>query len=162
MTTLGHAADGERPPQQAAASFSDLVELVRRHGWRVNLRDLCRKYGMTQSARDCIVQQVSVEESEGLSYPRGFNIPVVDNDEFTDVLLYHLNPLIGEFFVVSADGILKAAFVRSKGTDYKQIANDVVREEFERDIAYWKENFIRLRKGLEANHENERKKGNER
>ncbi len=116
---------------------------------------------MTQSTQDCIVQQVSVEEVEGLSYPRGFNIPVADGDKHTDVLLYHLNPLIGEFFIVSSEGLLKAAFVRSKGTGYERIANDVVRDEFERDVAYWKRNVIRLRKGLEANRENEKKNGDE-
>jgi hypothetical protein len=140
-------AETPRPSAPSHASFEDVIEMVRQHGWRVNLGHLCAEFNLSASASGCAMQQVSVEDVEDQSYPRGFNVPS-SGDAATDVLLFHLNPLIGEFFVVSSEGNLKAAFVRSKGTGYDRVANEVVRDEFERDVAYWKRNFSRVKQGL--------------
>lgn len=148
-----NADSDEGPPKlesPAPASFSDIVALAQHQGWRMNLRDLCRRFGLAQRSDDCIVRQLSFTEVEGPSHPRSFNVPATSSNASTDVLLFHLNPLMGEFFVVSSEGFLKAAFLRSKGTDYEQVANEVVRDEFDKDLAYWRANYLRMKEALSS------------
>ena len=66
------------------------------------------------------------------------------------VLIFHLRPLVGKFFIVSPDGILMRAYLRFKGTDYSRAANEEVQQEFNKNLAYWTTNFSRLKKALEA------------
>lgn len=134
----------------ASVTFSDVVRFVQQQGWRINLGDICTKMGLPQSGDDCFFQQLSVQETEGRSDPRGLNVPTVSNTSPPYVLIYHFSPLVGEFFVVSPDGVLMRAFVRFKGTDYSRVSNEDVSEEFNKDLAYWTKNFFRLKKGLEA------------
>ena len=134
----------------ASVTFSDIVQFVERQGWRVNLGDMCTKFGLPLSGNDCAFQQLSVEETEGQSGPRGFNVSVASNSGAPHVLIFHLNPLVGEFFVVSPDGVLRRAFLRFKGTGYSRVSNEDVMEEFNKDLAYWTKNFFRLKEDLEA------------
>ena len=105
---------------------------------------------LPQSGDDCFFQQLSVQETEGRSDPRGLNVPTASNAVPPYALIFHFSPLVGEFFVVSPDGVLMKAFVRFKGADYSRVSNEDVSEEFNKDLAYWTKNFFRLKKGLEA------------
>lgn len=133
----------------SSPSFQDVVRLVERQGWRIDMGDLCGKLGLPQGDSECVFQQLSVEDTHEQSYPRGFNVATATRDGRISILLFHLNPLIGEFFIVSADGTLDEAYLRSKGTEYERVPNAVVRDEFEKDLSYWRDNFVRLKKGLE-------------
>jgi tetratricopeptide (TPR) repeat protein len=128
--------------------FTKVVQFVEREGWRINLSDLCGKLGLPHSDADCVFQQLSVEDTTETSYPRGFNVATASKDGRTSILLFHLNPLIGEFFIVAPDGTLAEAYLRSKGSEYERVPNQVMREEFEKDVVYWRKNFFRLKAGL--------------
>lgn len=134
----------------APVTFSDVVRFVQQQGWRINLGDICTKLELPQSGDNCFFQQLSVQETEGRSDPRGLNVPTASNAALPYVLIFHFSPLVGEFFVVSPEGVLTRAFVRFKGTDYNRVSNEDVSEEFNKDLAYWTKNFFRLKKGLEA------------
>ena len=133
-----------------AATFADVVQLVQKQGWRANLGDLCEKFDLPNSGKECVFHQISVEETKGQGDPRGLNVPTTSNGDPQYILIFHLKPLAGEFFVVSTDGLLIKAFVRFKGSDYNQVANEDVSAEFNEDITYWTKNFARLKQGLEA------------
>jgi hypothetical protein len=52
--------------------------------------------------------------------------------------------------VVSSDGHLITAFLRLKGTGYNRVPIEEVSQEFNKDMAYWTNNFSRVKKTLEA------------
>jgi hypothetical protein len=132
-------------------TLSDVVQFVQQQGWRANLGDMCTKFELPRSGDDCIFIQVSLQdEREATSDPRSFNVPAISNAEPQYVLIFHLRPLVGEFFIVSADGILLRAYLRFKGTDYSHVPNEEVQQEFNKNLAYWTTNFCRFKKGLEA------------
>lgn len=131
-----------------AAELPEIVELVKAKGWRANLGRLCQAFSLEPLGPDCIFKQISVEETQVRGDPRGFNVRV-GVGEVSYLLIFHLGPLVGEFFVASPQGELLRAFIRTKGRDYEQVANDVVHGEFLTDVAYWKDNFSRIRAGLD-------------
>ena len=137
-------------PDPASVTFSDVVQFAHRQGWRISLGDMCNKFELSWSGNDCAFQQLSVQETEGRNGLRGLNVPAASNSAPPYVLIFHLKPLVGEFFVVSPDGVLMRAFLRFKGTDYSRVSNEEMRQEFNKDLAYWTENFFRLKADLEA------------
>lgn len=132
-----------------AAELSEIVELVKAKGWSANLGRLCQELSLEPLGADCMFKQISVEEVQGRGDPRGFNVRAAA-DEVSYVLIFHLGPLVGEFFVVSSQGELLRAFIRTKGRDYEQVPNDVVHGEFLSNVAYWKSNLTRIRDGLDS------------
>jgi len=150
------AAADSTPPNRTAqiseppAAVSDVILFVQERGWQVNLGRICAEFDLPVVAGQCIFKQVSVQEIEGRGDPRGFNIPVHQSANAPYVLIFHLGPLTGEFFVVSVNGDLIKAFYRAKGTGYSSLPNDDVREEFKADLGYWFNNLARLKQGVEA------------
>lgn len=131
-----------------SAELSQIVQLVKEKGWRADLGTICQEFSLEPHRRDCIFKQISVQEVQGRSDPRGFNVPDGAGD-VPYVLVFHLSPLVGEFFIASLQGELLKAFVRTKGRGYEPIHNDAIRDEFFADLTYWKDSFDRIRTGLE-------------
>ena len=134
--------------------FPEVVQYVQQQGWRADLGDMCTKFELPRSGDDCIFRQLSLQDQrEARSDPRGFNVPAVPaiwNTGPHYVVIFHLRPLVGEFFIVSPDGILMRVYLRFKGTDYSRVPNEEVQQEFDKNLAYWTTNLSRLKKGLEA------------
>ncbi len=140
---------GNAPSQ--AADISEVVELVAAKGWKANLGRICSAFGLDIPDHQCVFRQVSVQEIEGRGDPRGFNVPPSGPGGRPDfIVMFHLGPLVGEFFVASPGGELLKAFYRAKGREYEELPLDHVREEFERDLQYWLKNLSRVRSGLGA------------
>ena len=133
-----------------SAEIAEIVELVESKGWRADLGRLCAEFALPQPNTQCIFNQVSVQEIESRGDPRGFNVPPRQDGSLPFVLIFHLGPLVGEFFVASPEGVLIKAFYRSKGRNYEEIPIEDVREEFHRDLEYWMANLNRVRTGLES------------
>ena len=132
-----------------SAELSEIVQLVKAKGWTANLGRICQEFSLEPHGRDCIFKQISVQEVQGRGEPRGFNVPDgVGGVPY--VLIFHLSPLVGEFFVASPQGELLKTFTRTKGRGYELIPNDAIRGEFFADLTYWKDNFDRIRTGLES------------
>lgn len=130
------------------AAFADVFRLVQERGWRVDFKDLCADLGLLELTMNCLFRQLSIRDESERGYPRGFNVSEQPGSQGFVVFLFHLNPLIGEFFVLSAEGKLLRAYVRTRGRGYAQVSNEAVGDEFEADVAYWTANCDRLRRGF--------------
>jgi hypothetical protein len=148
----GHAQTLQSEGNDAGtASFSEVVEFVQEQGWQANLRTMCSEFGVAHLTRDCVFKQVSVQDDgEDLGGRHAFNVPANAGGDVPYILVFHLKPLIGEFFIVSSDGRLLATFYRSRGAGYNKIPNEEARRAFDRDAAYWTKNLERLKQGLGA------------
>jgi hypothetical protein len=135
----------KRPAMDHPVSIAEVIRLVEERGWRVNLGPICAAFDLPLSSGECVFKQISVSETEGRGDPRGFNVPVETPPGDPYVLVFHLGPLVGEFFVVRPDGELIRAFYRAKGTGYRPLPNEDVSDEFKIDIRYWLDNFSRLK-----------------
>lgn len=126
-------------------STSDVVRLVKEKGWYVNLGTICAEFDIGDP-NNCVFKQISVEdEHESRQYPRAFN---VSEGASSNLIMFHLTPLVGEFFILSADGQFLKAFYRAKGRGYDPLPADDVRQEFNADLNFWIENLDRLAQGL--------------
>jgi hypothetical protein len=132
---------------QDGATFGDVLRLVQERGWRTDFHGLCRQLDLPELADRCVFRQLSVEDDSERGYPRGFNVSESTADGPV-VFLFHLNPLLGEFYIVSPDGTLLRSYTRAHGRGYERIPNETVGAEFSADIAYWIMNFERLKRGL--------------
>lgn len=131
-----------------AVDFGDVVRTVQEHGWRANLGRICIDLELGRDAEHCTFKQISVRETEGRGDPRGFN--VAENGPTPLVLVFHLTPLIGEFFVLSPKGELLKAYYRAKGGGYDRLPNDEVSKEFTADLQYWLNNLERVQQQLRS------------
>ena len=143
-------AQGIRPAQHArpqvnASAFADLLRFVQEKGWSTNLRQLCETLGLPEGAGNCMFRQIAVQDETERSHPRGLNVSSFSGPGGRYVLMFHLQPLTGEFFVVSPEGTLVRAYYRAVGGDYEPLPNDAVRDEFLADLHYWVSNLERLK-----------------
>ena len=131
---------------EARPPFDAVVALVRRHGLPADLRRLCQALGLPQS---CWFKQVAIDASVDGREHHGFNVPLQGTDT-PYVLIFHLRPLVSEFFVASAQGELVAARFRAKGIDHTPLAPDEARRAFESEIAFWRSHFDGLQNNWKA------------
>ena len=96
-------------------SFTDVIALVKERGWKANLGPICKIFELVPRGDDCIFAQISGEETKGRGDMRGFNVRVLAGDVAPYVLLHHLAPLVGEFFVASPKAELIRAYYRTRG-----------------------------------------------
>ncbi len=131
------------PPEQA--SFAAVVWFVQAKGWRADLGPVCKEFGVAHLTPDCIFKQISVEVVGGSEVSQGFNVPMSATESIPYALLFHLHPLVGKFFIVSPSATLQAAFVRSQGTGYSRLPNEIAQWSFESEIAFWLASLGKIR-----------------
>ena len=127
---------------------SELVTLVAQHGWSANMGRMCAamKIGTDQ---DCKFKQISISPGEpGTIDNYGFNVPISGSSSPSYVVMFHLRPLIGSFFVMSPSGKLIASYYRAQGVDYTAITEDEARGPFEEALAFWQSNLPELKKKI--------------
>jgi hypothetical protein len=122
-----------------AAEFADVVQTVQGFGWQKDLGNLCSRFRL--DAASCTFKQLSVRDSQAQDHPRAFNVP----EQGRELLMFHLRPLVGEFFVVSPQGKLMRAYYRAVGRDYEQLPPHEAEAEFQADLRYWLDNLDRLK-----------------
>lgn len=143
------AAFGAMLGSSRADNLGDIVALVEAKGWKADLGRICSEFKLPLPDKECVFRQISVQEVDSRGDPRGFNVPYsVADGRPPFVLIFHLGPLVGEFFVATPTGELLKAFYRAKGRGYDELPLDEVREEYERDLQYWLQNVSRVRSGL--------------
>lgn len=131
-------------------TFIEVVEFVQEQGWLVRLGGFCRQLELSRDSENCIFKQISLEETEGRSDPYGFYVPVLPNSAIPPyVLVIHVRPIVREYFVASSQGVLIKAYYQSKRTQYFLVPNADVEHEFKKDVAYWTENFARIKREVE-------------
>jgi hypothetical protein len=145
--TLAHASSGAT---DRVALVSELTRIVVKHGWPTDLGRMCvaMKLG---SEVDCKFTQVSVSPSEpGTVDSYGFNVPLRSVGPAPYVVMFHLGPLVGDFFVVSLQGKLKASFYRAKGIDYTEVPLSDARRAFDASVEFWRTHLQPLKNLIAA------------
>jgi hypothetical protein len=137
-------SDDQRRFEENRRIIPDLMLIIVEHGWVADMGRLCAIFELG-SEGDCRFKQIAVSESPpGVVDNYGFNVPL-NTPTPSYAVLFHLGPLVGNFFVVSADGTLKSSFFRAKGKDFTKIPNSDARSAFERSMTFWAENLPRLK-----------------
>jgi hypothetical protein len=131
-----------------APPFAEVVRVVAQKGWTANLGRMCVELGLATAPSGCLFRQISVQETEGRGDPHAVNVPLEASEPYA--LVFHLGPLAGEFFVVTPDGSLKAAYIRTKGSGYSRLPDSEAEPSFRSDLAYWRNNLERIGRGLET------------
>ncbi len=143
----------EKHPHNSAQSFAplaDVIAFVQLHGWSVDLAYLCKGLALTETNNKCLFQQIAIHTKTSELDDHGFNVPT---DEFPPlhVVIYHVSPLAGEFFLASKDGRLIKAIYRARGTDFKPMSNERGNDAFKAELAFWQSNLIRIESDVSKN-----------
>jgi hypothetical protein len=140
--TLAQAPSGKT---DRAVLVSELTTIVERDGWRADLGRMCVTMKLSSEA-DCKFKQISVSPNEaGTTDSHGFNVPLSGAGSVTYVVIFHNGPLVGNFFVVSPQGELKASFYRAKGVDYTEVPTADARRAFDASMTFWSDNLQTLK-----------------
>ena len=145
-------AGSNRPGQAADAGpvVSELMGIVGKHGWAANLGRMCVVF-RHGAETECKFKQIAVSGGEpGTLDNHGFNVPLTSTAEASYVLIFHLGPLVGNFFLVSPKGELKASYYRAKGVDYTEIPTEEAGRAFAGEITFWRENLPKLKESIAA------------
>ena len=133
---------------QASGVVPELIGLVEQHGRPANMGRVCAVMKL-KAADSCVFKQVAISTSEpGTVDNHGFNIRTNAGTAEPEILIFHLGPLVANFFVVSRDGELKASYYRAKGIDYTQILKEEAASAFAASIAFWALNLPHLKEGF--------------
>jgi tetratricopeptide (TPR) repeat protein len=131
----------------ASALISELMQLVEKHGWQADMGRMCTLMKLN-SQSNCRFKQITVSsDAPNTLDSNGFNVP--DDKDPQYVVIYHLEPLVGNFFVVSLDGTLKSVFFRAKGVDYTELPVAEFSRVFEDAVIFWATNLETI-KGMIA------------
>jgi hypothetical protein len=147
LWTFAGATLAQAPSGMAdrAALVSELTTTVVRHGWPTDLGRMCVAMKLGPEA-DCKFTQISVSANEpGTVDNHGFNVPIGSAGPPTYVVIFHLGPRVGNFFVVSPQGELKASFYRAKGVDYTEVPIADARRAFDASVVFWSNNLQPLK-----------------
>jgi tetratricopeptide (TPR) repeat protein len=125
--------------------FSKLIALAKQYGWIADLSRSCVAMQLNTET-NCKFKQISVSVgAPGQLNDYGFNVPAYDADY---VVLFHLTPLVGHFFVVNHTGEVQASYYRARGVDFTRIPTEETQTEFDQNISFWRSNLDRLRENL--------------
>ena len=118
-----------------SALVVEVTKLVEEHGWQTDMGRMCTLMKLN-SLSNCRFKQITVSaNAPNTRDDNGFNVP--DDKEPHYVVIYHLEPLVGIFFVVSLDGTLKSSFYRAQGVDYSELPISETRHSFDEAIHFW-------------------------
>ena len=131
-------------------AFAAVIAFVERHGWPADLGRMCERFDLLQSRSECRFKQIAIDTTQDGLDNHGFNVPFKSGGAVGYVVMFHLRPLVGEFFAVSSDGDLIAALYRAKGTDYTSISNEEVRQAFASEVSFWRTNLTDLKRYFEG------------
>ena len=101
------------------------------------------------SPSNCRFKQITVSSNApNTRDDNGFNVPEDINPQY--VIIYHLGPLVGNFFVVSLDGAVKSAYFRAKGVDYTELRVAESSRAFEETVIFWAMNLETIKEMIAA------------
>jgi hypothetical protein len=152
LWTVGAATLAQTPSGKSdrALLVPQLTSVVVRHGWPTDLGRMCVAMKLGPEA-DCKFTQISVSPNEpGTIDNYGFNVPLGSADPSRYVVIFHLGPLVGDFFVVSPQGKLKASFYRAKGIDYTEVPLADARRAFDASMVFWRTHLQALKNLIAA------------
>lgn len=135
-------------PQATPLLILELASLAEQHGWIADMDRLCSTFKMGRSS-NCKFKQLAISDGEpGTLNNYGINVPLDKTAEY--VLMFHLTPLVGSFFMVSTKGELISSFYRRQGSDYLAIPIADARDAFSMTLKFWESNLDKLKKLIAA------------
>ena len=141
------AAQSPWPTPGALASISEIASYVRTAGWPVDLNHLCRALEIEIGPR-CLFFQVAVHKQQNTAEDHGFNVPA-DSAALAQIVLYHVTPLVGEFFLATAEGKLLKALSRSRSTAFEAMPPDQAASAYEKEVEFWQANLAQVKRDVE-------------
>lgn len=118
-----------------SALVAEVTRLVEEHGWHTDMGRMCAQMKLN-SRSNCRFKQIMLSATApNTRDDNGFI--VLDDKDPQYVVIYHLEPLVGTFFVVSLDGTLKSSFFRAQGVDYTELPLSESRHSFNEAIHFW-------------------------
>jgi hypothetical protein len=135
---LSAAAESPRSTAVAAETpltISAIVGHVRANGWPVDLKALCAALEINIGPR-CLFLQIALHKKESSSNDHGFNVPA-DSGAPARIVLYHVTPLTGEFFLATSDGKLLKALFRSRGNAFETMPADQAVAAYRGELEFW-------------------------
>jgi len=123
----------------ASAMVAEVTRLVEEYGWQTDMGRMCALMKLN-SRNNCRLKQIML--SATAPNTRDDNGFIVLDDKYSSyVVIYHLEPLVGSFFVVSSDGILKSSFFRARDVDYTELPISETHRSFQETIRFWIKNL---------------------
>ncbi|HZQ14128.1 MAG TPA: hypothetical protein VFB31_15085 [Pseudolabrys sp.] len=141
--TERHGDDGP----QGVAPLADVIAFVQRRGWSVDLAYLCKGLSLTEAGNKCLFRQIAMHSKTAELDDHGLNVPV-DESPPSRLVLYHVTPLAGEFFLASIDGKLITAAVRARGTDFIPMPGERAGAALKAELAFWQGNFPEIERAV--------------
>ena len=135
------------PTSSALASVSEIASYVRTAGWPADLNYLCAALEINVGPR-CLFLQVAVHRRENTIADHGFNVPA-DSAAPAQIVLYHVTPLVGEFFLATAEGKLLKALSRSRSTAFETMPSDQAASAYGREVEFWQGNLAQVKRDVE-------------
>jgi hypothetical protein len=130
-----------RSPYAASAapemplSISEIGKHVAANGWPVDLKTLCAALEINIGPR-CLFLQIALHNKETTSDDHGFNVPA-DSAAPARLVLYHVTPLTGEFFLATFDGKLLKALYRSRGNAFETMPAKQALSSLRKELEFW-------------------------
>ena len=135
---------------ETPALVSELTAIVTQHGWPANMGRMCPALKLGSDS-GCMFTQIALSGSEpGVIDNYGFNVPAENSGARPYVLLFHLGPLVANFFVVAPDGTLLSSFYRAKGVDYAEIPTRDAAKAFATSVSFWAQGLPKLKEMIAA------------
>jgi len=121
----------------------EIITFVERYGWPVDLGYLCSGLSLISANQKCLFRQIAVHTKTAELIDHGFNVPT-DESPPLHVVIYHVSPLTGEFFLASVDGTLIRALFRARGSDFEPMSNKRAIRAFKTELTFWHRNFTQI------------------
>lgn len=127
----------------APASLADIIAFVQLRGWPIDLGYLCKGFSLTVGNNKCAFRQIALHTKTAELDDHGFNVPT---NEFPPlhIVIYHVTPLTGAFFLASKDGRLIEAISRARGTDFEPMSELAASAAFAAELSFWQSNFDQI------------------
>jgi hypothetical protein len=133
----------------SALTTAELTAFVGVLGWPADLGRLCKAFKLERHGDDCQFSQVAFQTPETELDLHGFNL-LLEPSTPSYVVVFHLRPLLGKFFLASADGHFIAALIRTTELDYSAIADEHAALEFEEELALWRASLNQIAQELNS------------
>jgi hypothetical protein len=122
-------------------TIAEIGKHVAANGWPVDLKTLCAALEIDIGPR-CLFLQIALHNKETASDDHGFNVPA-DSAAPAQLVLYHVTPLTGEFFLATFDGALLKAVYRSRGNAFEPMPAEQAVFAYRSELEFWQTSLRR-------------------
>ena len=122
-----------------SALISELTQMVEKHGWQVDMGRMCTLMKLN-SPSNCRFKQITVSSNApNTRDDDGFNVPEDINPQY--VIIYHLGPLVGNFFCSFVGWSCKVSILSRERCRLHGIASCRIQSSIRRDSYFLGDEF---------------------